>query len=346
MRTRFVVLTVVLCGFTLRADEGMWLYDQFPRDQVAKKYGFEVTGEFLNHLRLASLKMGASASFVSPDGLIFTNHHVAAGCIQKLSTAAHNYTADGFYAKTEAEELKCPDTEANVLARMEDVTKQVNAAVKAPAATPKANQQRRAAIAGIEKDCSARSGNRCEVVTLYSGALYMSTSTSDTPTYAWFSRPRRRSRSSAEIRTTSPTRASTWTSALCAHTRTASRRIRPIILMEPRRRQGWRTRVRLRQPGLHRPLYHSSPSLSILRDTAYPLVIDYLKSVIDALDSYSAASAENKRVAEDKLFSAQNSYKARIWEEKGLKDPKLLAEKKQSRRETPRRYRQESGRET
>ncbi len=329
MRTRFAVLTVVLCGFTLRADEGMWLYDQFPRDQVAKKYGFTVTDEFLNHLRLASLKMGASASFVSPDGLIFTNHHVAASCIQKLSTAAHNYMADGFYAKTEAEELKCPDTEASELLRMEDVTKQVNAAIKAPPASPKANDQRRAAIAGIEKDCSARSGNRCEVVTLYSGALYQIYEYKRyTDIRLVFAPEKAIAFFGGDPDNFTYPRFDLDISFLRAYEKDKPAST-PHYLKWSREgvQDGELAFVSGNPAATDR--FITVAQFEFLRDTSYPLALAYLKSAIDALKAYGAESAENKRVADDKLFSLENSYKARIWEEKGLKDPKLLAEKKQ-----------------
>ena len=285
MRTRFLALAHPLCGLCLRADEGMWLYDQFPRNQAAKKYGFTVTGDFLNHLRLASLKMSASASFVSPDGLIFTNHHVAAGCIQKLSTAAHNYMADGFYANREAEELKCPDFDANVLLRIEDVTKQVNAAVKAPPASPRGEQQRRAVIAGIEKDCSTRTGNHCEVVTLYSGALYdvyeykrytdirlvfapqkaLAFFGGDTDNFTY-------PRFDLDI---SFMRA--YENGNPAHTPDYLRWSREGV------KDGELAFVSGNPASTDR--FITLSQFEYLRDTAYPLVIDYLKSVIDALDS-------------------------------------------------------------
>src|SRR5512143_2999681 len=141
MNTRWIV-AAVLCALPLAADEGMWLYEQFPKAQVREKYGVEVSDDFLNHLRLSSVKLSASGSFVSAKGLIFTNHHVASSCIQKLSTAEHNYTANGFAAKTFDDELKCPETEASVLLKTDDVTARVNAAVKASPDTPEANRQR------------------------------------------------------------------------------------------------------------------------------------------------------------------------------------------------------------
>src|SRR5205085_10290965 len=91
----------LLCALTLplAADEGMWLFNNFPKDKVKEKYTFDVTDGFLDHLRLASVRIGnGSGSFVSPHGLIFTNHHIASECIAKVSTAQHDYMKDGFYA--------------------------------------------------------------------------------------------------------------------------------------------------------------------------------------------------------------------------------------------------------
>src|SRR5262252_2289141 len=101
MRPRSILLACLLV-LPAGADEGMWLFNQFPKDQVKDKYSFEVTDQFLENLRLASMRIGGgSGSFVSPNGLVFTNHHVAADCISKVSSAGHDYVKDGFYAASE-----------------------------------------------------------------------------------------------------------------------------------------------------------------------------------------------------------------------------------------------------
>jgi hypothetical protein len=224
-RALFLLLTLAFSAAW--ADEGMWLFNQFPKDRVKQKYGFEVTDRFLDHLRLSSVKMGASGSFVSPHGLVFTNHHVGLSCVQKVSSTAHNYVADGFLAATQAQEIRCPGMELSVLEKIDDVTAKVKAAVKAPEASAEANQQRKAAITGIEQACTSSTGRRCEVVTLYAGARYTSISTSATQTSGWSSRRSTPSAFSGAIPTTSPTRATAWMSRFSAPMRTAVRPTHP-----------------------------------------------------------------------------------------------------------------------
>ncbi|HTS34058.1 MAG TPA: S46 family peptidase [Candidatus Solibacter sp.] len=156
------------------ADEGMWLYNAPPKDQVKAKYGFQLTQEWLDHVRLSSVRFnnGGSGSFVSPDGLTFTNHHVGAACVQQLSTEGHDYIKTGFYAKTQADEAKCPNLELNELVGIEDVTEQINQALKTSMNAAEAGQAQRAAMSKVEKDCATSTGLRCDVVTFYSGQVY------------------------------------------------------------------------------------------------------------------------------------------------------------------------------
>jgi Peptidase S46 len=168
------LLALLLLGSLARADEGMWLYNAFPKDKVKAKYGFEPTQAWLDHARLSSVRFnnGGSGSFVSPNGLAFTNHHVGAECIQELSTGGKDYIKNGFYARTQAEEQKCPNLELDQLLDIEDVTAKVNAKVKPGMSSAETAQAQRSAIAGIEQDCASSTGLRCDVITLYSGAVY------------------------------------------------------------------------------------------------------------------------------------------------------------------------------
>jgi hypothetical protein len=159
---------------TVRADEGMWLLSAPPRQLLREKYDFDLTDDWLAHARAASVRFnsGGSGGFVSPSGLIVTNHHVGAGSLQKLSPPGHDYVRDGYYARTPDQELKCPDLELNVLQSIEDITAAVNAAVKPDMTPQQAFAARRAVMAKIEKESLDKTGLRSDVVTLYQGGQY------------------------------------------------------------------------------------------------------------------------------------------------------------------------------
>ncbi len=168
-----ILLASILLVLPIFADEGMWLFNKPPKDLIQKKYGFTVTPEFMDHLRLASISFGgASGSFISPDGLVLTNHHVGQGAVQNLSTKDRDLMKTGFYAPTRAEELKVPGMELRVLQGIEDVTDRVLGAEK-PGMTPvEAADARGKVIAALEKETTEKAGLRGVVVTLYSGGMY------------------------------------------------------------------------------------------------------------------------------------------------------------------------------
>lgn len=178
MRTfRSVLLlpaALLLAMTAMHAEEGMWTFDNPPLKQLAAKYNFHPTQAWLDHLRLSSVRLndGGSGSFVSPDGLLLTNHHVARGQLQKNSTAEHDYLRTGFYAATEDQEMKSPDLEVNVLVGMQDVTARVQGAAKGIADDAKALKARDAEIAAIEKESKDKTGLRSDVVSLYHGGEY------------------------------------------------------------------------------------------------------------------------------------------------------------------------------
>ena len=172
--TAVVSLGALLGGVAARADEGMWTFDNPPLKQLLEKYHFTPTPQWLEKVRLASVRLndGGSGSFVSPHGLLLTNHHVARGQLQKNSTREHDYIRDGFYAATAEQEMKSPDLEVNVLVSMENVTDRVMTALKKAKSTADEFAARRAGIAEIERESLQKTGLRSDVVTLYQGGEY------------------------------------------------------------------------------------------------------------------------------------------------------------------------------
>src|SRR2546422_5599915 len=170
-----IILLLFAFGATIAvADEGMWTFDNPPTKQLKEKYNFTPTQQWLDHIRLSSVRFndGGSGSFVSPNGLVITNHHVALGQLQKISSAQKDYVKNGFYAKTQAEEVKSPDLELNVLVSMENVTDRIQGAVKPGMTEKQALDARKAEQAKIQKESLDKTGFRSDVVSLYQGGEY------------------------------------------------------------------------------------------------------------------------------------------------------------------------------
>ena len=336
MKTRRAIL-VLLIAATLALiaplwaapDEGIWLFNQFPAASIKAKYGVEVSNQMLDRLRSSSVRFFgvASGSFVSPNGLLMTNHHVASECIQQLSNKKQDYMRNGFYAATLAEERKCPDLEADVLLGIEDVTEQVRAGT-AGVDSAEAARLRRANIARIEKDCAVGADSRCEVVTLYSGGLY------HLYKYKKYSDLRLVFAPESSIAAFGGDPDNFTYPRYCldvaflrayedgkpAHT--------PNHLAWSREgvKEGKLIFVSGNPASTGR--LNTVAQLEFFRDVSYPLVQARLAAVIKTLEDYSARSRENKRVAADNLFSHQNSYKAYTGFLRGLRDPELMAKKR------------------
>ena len=168
----FLLVCVALTQ-SVRADEGMWTFDNFPSKTVAAKYGFTPSQAWLDHVRLASLRIagGCSASFISPQGLVMTNHHCVVDCVEQLSTPQQNLVEAGFVAKTVAEERKCPDFELDQLVEIRDVTGEVQGAMGGKTGDA-ANKALHAKEAELQQSCGSDRGIRCDVVSLYHGGVY------------------------------------------------------------------------------------------------------------------------------------------------------------------------------
>src|SRR5437588_5634907 len=161
-------------NFTALADEGMWPFNNVPRAEIKKKYGFDVTDEWLRKVQLASVRFnsGGSGSFVSPNGLVLTNYHIVEDIVNDVSTPQKDMAKEGFVARTPAKEIKAPSLELNVLMSIEDVSARVNGAVKSGMSDAQAFAARRAETAAIEAESAKATGLRSDVITLYQGAQY------------------------------------------------------------------------------------------------------------------------------------------------------------------------------
>lgn len=167
-------LTLAALAPSVHADEGMWTWNRLPLDVLEARHGFKPDAAWLERARLSSIRLaqGCSASFVSKDGLVMTNHHCVHRCVEELSTPTSDLVANGFLAKTRAEERRCPNLEVNQLLSIEDVTARVEAAA-ANLSDAEANAARKAEMTRIEAACNARGKDlRCDVVTLYNGGVY------------------------------------------------------------------------------------------------------------------------------------------------------------------------------
>ena len=326
---RFFSTCLALCfvfSTVASADEGMWLYNEAPKDKIKAKYGFELTQQWLDHVRLSSVRFnnGGSGSFVSADGLTFTNHHVGAGCVQQLSTEGHDYIKAGFYAKTQADEAKCPNLELNQLVGIEDVTDKVNAGVKPEMSAADAGQAQRAAMSQVEKDCATSTGLRCDVVTFYSGQVYN--------LYKY--------KKYTDVRLVFAPEFDAAFFGGDPDNFTYPRYDLDITFFrvyedgKPARLENYlrwsRTGVKdgdlifvSGHPGTTNR-QQTMAQLEFTRDVAYPMALATLKRRIELLQEFSKQSEENARIAKEDIFGLQNSQKALTGYESGLLDKSIM----------------------
>jgi Peptidase S46 len=342
MKARLLIfaLLLTLTSSLAFADEGMWLYNAFPSDRVQKQYGFSPTKEWLDHLRLSSVRFnnGGSGSFVSADGLAFTNHHVGADCIQKLATSGHDYMKTGFYARTQADEAKCPDLELNVLVGIDDVTAKVQAAAPATMSTADAGQAQRSAMSSIEKDCATSTGLRCDVVTLYSGEVYN--------LYKYKKYTDVRLVFAPEFEAAffggDPDNFTYPRYDLDISFFRIYENDKPVHL--DNYLQWSKTGVKDNElifvsghPG-NTDRLKTSAQLQYLKDVAYPPFLAIAKEHIAMLQKFAGESPENARIAQEDIFGLQNSQKAIIGEYEGLQDASMLAKMNTEEREREKAY--------
>ncbi|MGC8917272.1 MAG: S46 family peptidase [Thermoanaerobaculum sp.] len=335
MRKAVVALA---CGFfaaTLVAEEGMWTFDNPPVKQLQEKYGFTPTKEWLDHVRLSSVRFndGGSGSFVSATGLVLTNHHVALGQLQKVSSPQKDYVADGFLARTAEEELKCPDLELNVLVSMEDVTARVMAAVKPGMSEKEANDARKAAIAAIEKESMEATGLRSDVVTLYHGGEYwLYRYKKYTDVRLVFAPEQQAAFYGGDPDNFTYPRYDLDMALFRVYENGKPVKPEHFLKWNPEGAKDGELVFVSGHPGSTNRLY-TLAQLETLRDVTYPMRLEAIERRLAVARTYAARGKEQARQAAGMIFGLENSKKALSGEYKGLKDPQLLNLKAQEEKE-------------
>ncbi|MBX9580263.1 MAG: S46 family peptidase [Gemmataceae bacterium] len=330
LAARAALLGLLMTPDTTFGDEGMWLFSNPPRAQLKERYGFEPSQEWLDHVRLSSVRFnsGGSGSFVSPDGLVMTNHHVGADDLAKLSDEKHNYLRDGFHAKTRDQEVACKALELNVLRGIKDVTAEVNAAVK-PGMTPAdAFKARQAKIAEIEKAAADEKQNiRADVVTLYAGGQYhLYTFKRYTDIRLVFAPEKQIAFFGGDPDNFEYPRYDLDMCFFRVYEDGKPLKTDHHLKWSPAGSKDGELVFVSGHPGTTNR-QNTVAELKFLRDLGYPSLLQRLNRLEVLLSAWGGRSERNMQRAEDELFSIQNSRKARIGGLAGLLDPDLMGRK-------------------
>ena len=329
------MLAAALFSPAVRADEGMWTFDNPPVKQLQEKFNFIPTQQWLDHLRLSSVRLndGGSGSFVSPHGLLLTNHHVARGQLQKNSSADHDYIRDGFYATTPEQEMKSQDLEVNVLVSYEDVTDRVNTATKGAKNTEEEFAKRKAVIAEIEKESTEKTGFRSDVVTLYQGGEYwLYRYKKYTDVRLVFAPEQQAAFFGGDPDNFTYPRYNLDMALYRVYENGKPIDSKDYLKWNPQGAGDGDLVFVSGHPGSTQRL-STYASLVFDRDTVTPIIIQVLKRRIATLRDYSARGPEQTRQAASQIFGLENSLKVYVGRLEGLQDKNLMEKKRREEEE-------------
>ena len=322
----FLTTLVVSMPTTGFADEGMWLFNDLPKEHLKAKYGFEPTEAWADKLMKSCVRfnVGGSASFVSSNGLVLTNHHVAFDTLSKLSDEKNNYAKDGFLARTTEQELKAPDLELNQLFKISDVTEKVNASVTADMNPSDAAKARRAKIGEIESEAMKSSGLRSDVVTLYGGGkyhLYQYKKYTDVRLVwapeagiAFFG---------GDADNFEYPRYNLDATIFRVYEDGKPAKIEHFLKWSENGPKELELTFVAGNPGRTSRIY-TNAALKHQRDVRLPYVLDFIRRREVLLQQFGLGGPELERIAKDQLFGIQNSRKARIGMLQGLQTPSIM----------------------
>lgn len=328
MTASLLVQTLLCCS--VLADEGMWLFNALPTDALKKKYDFTVNDAWTQHLMLSSVRFnsGGSASFISSNGLVLTNHHVASDTLYKLSTPERNLANDGYYAQSPDMELKAPDLELNQLVSVEDVTEQVNAAVTKDMDANAASKARQAAMAEIEQASKQETGLRSDVITLYGGGRYhLYRYKQYTDVRLVWAPEAKAAFFGGDADNFEYPRYCLDVTIFRVYEDGKPAKVDHFLEVNP---QGARSEDLVfvsGNPGRTQRIL-TPAALAYQRDHRMPRILDLLRRKEILLQQYGLGGPEQQRRGQDDLFGIQNSRKAYTGMLAGLQDPNFIAEKR------------------
>jgi hypothetical protein len=313
-------------------DEGMWLFNNPPRKLLEEKYNFKLDDKWLDHVQKASVRFnsGGSGSFVSPTGLVMTNHHVGLDALQKMSDLKKkDFVKEGFHARGHADEFKCEGMELNVLQKISDCTTEVNAGVKPDMAPAEAFKIRRGNIARIEKQAADETKLKPQVVTLYQGGVYnLYLFKKYTDVRIVFAPEQQIAFYGGDPDNFEYPRFDLDICLFRVYENDKPVHVEHYLKWSKGGAKNNELVFVSGHPG-RTDRMNTVAELEYLRDTGYPFLLQRLNRLEVMLLAFSGRTEENARIAKELLFSVQNSRKARIGGLAGLLDPDIMKAKKE-----------------
>ena len=313
----------------------MWLFNDLPLEHLKSAHGFTPTPEWSEHVMKSCVRfnVGGSASFISSNGLVLTNHHVGSDTLFKLSDEKNDYYNDGFYAKSFEQELKAPDLELNQLMNIKDVTAEVNSAVGEGLSAADAAKARRSAIANIEKAATDESGLRSNVVTLYGGGRYhLYQYKKYTDVRLVWSPEANAAFFGGDADNFEYPRFCLDACIFRVYEDDKPAKIEHFLKWSENGPSENELVFVAGNPGNTSRIF-TVAALKYQRDVRLPYILDFIRRREVLLQQFALGGEEAKRRAHDGLFSFQNGRKARMGMIQGLQDPAIMAAKEKAESE-------------